>query len=279
MADQEKGFGDEDFSDLPTFGEASLFPESEPLVSAGRASLDGVSLGEAVETATVEAPPAPAPEATPAPQTTETRDAAGVVVGYGGDDDRVTPVADVITAHGSSEVSVPPDCMSVSLGVDVDGATLATTACDHVTHTALAAEMQKWMGDVQQTPPMVSAIKKNGVPLYKLARRGQEVAREPRWLHIFEFALLDFAPPLARFRLHCTKGTYVRTLCADIGRALGCGAFLEQLRRTRSGELRLADAVALDALLHLKPDDVLPHIIPLHQFGKQLPEPTHARAS
>ena len=162
---------------------------------------------------------------------------------------------------------------------DVDGKTLATAACDHVTRAALETEMQKWMGDVQQTPPMVSAIKRNGVPLYKLARRGQEVAREPRWLHIFEFALLDFAPPLARFRLHCTKGTYVRTLCADIGRALGCGAFLEQLRRTRSGELRLADAVALDALLHLKPDDVLPHIIPLHQFGKQLPEPTHARAS
>jgi uncharacterized protein YggE len=161
MADQEKGFGDEDFSDLPTFGEASLFPESEPLVSAGRAPLDdaslggvslgeallggvslgGVSLGEAVETATVETPPTPAPEATPAPQATETRDAAGVVVGYGGDDDRVTPVADVITAHGSSEVSVPPDCVSVSLGVDVDGATLeeARSKAAKATESYLAA--------------------------------------------------------------------------------------------------------------------------------------------
>ena len=162
---------------------------------------------------------------------------------------------------------------------DVDGAVTGEAGCAGLTRAALEAEMQKWLGDVQQTPPMVSAIKQNGVPLYKLARKGLEIAREPRWLHIFEFVLLDFAPPLARFRLRCTKGTYVRTLCADIGRALGCGAFLEQLRRTQSGALRIEDAIVLDELLKLKPDDVLPHILPMHRFSKLPPEPPHARPS
>jgi tRNA pseudouridine55 synthase len=148
---------------------------------------------------------------------------------------------------------------------DVDGAVTGTADFSGVTREALEAEMKKWLGDVQQTPPMVSAIKKNGVPLYKLARQGQEIERAPRWLHIFEFTLLDFAPPLARFRLRCSKGTYVRTLCADIGRALGCGAHLAELRRTQSGNFALANALTLPVLLALKPDDVLPHIIPAHE--------------
>ena len=148
---------------------------------------------------------------------------------------------------------------------DVDGAVTGTADASGVTREALEAEMKKWLGDVQQTPPMVSAIKKDGVPLYKLARKGQEIEREPRWLHIFEFTLLDFAPPKARFRLRCSKGTYVRTLCADIGRALGCGAHLAELRRTQSGNFIIANALTLDAVLALKPDDVLPHIIPAHE--------------
>ena len=158
---------------------------------------------------------------------------------------------------------------SMHLGVttnseDVDGAVTGTADFTSVTREAVEVEMKKWHGDVQQTPPMVSAIKKDGVPLYKLARKGQEIVREPRWLHIFEFALLDFAPPRVSFRLHCSKGTYVRTLCADIGRALGCGAHLADLRRTQSGTFLLANAIPLRDLLALKPDDVLPHIIPAH---------------
>jgi tRNA pseudouridine55 synthase len=148
---------------------------------------------------------------------------------------------------------------------DVDGEVTGTAAFAGVTREALEAEMRKWLGDVQQTPPMVSAIKKDGVPLYKLARKGQEIAREPRWLHIYEFALLDFAPPRVSFRLRCSKGTYVRTLCADIGRALGCGAYLAELRRTQSGDFSITKALTMPALLALKPDDVLPHIIPAHE--------------
>ncbi|TAN38990.1 MAG: tRNA pseudouridine(55) synthase TruB [Verrucomicrobia bacterium] len=148
---------------------------------------------------------------------------------------------------------------------DVDGAVTGTADFTGVTRAALEAEMKKWLGDIQQIPPMVSAIKKDGVPLYKLARKGQEIVREPRWLHIFEFTLLDFAPPQASFRLRCSKGTYVRTLCADIGRALGCGAHLAKLRRTQSGNFNIADALTLPTLLALKPDDILPHIIPAHE--------------
>ena len=156
---------------------------------------------------------------------------------------------------------------------DVDGAVTGTADYSGVTRVALEAEMQKWLGDVQQIPPMVSAIKKNGVPLYKLARKGQEIERAPRWLHVFEFALLDFAPPCARFRLRCSKGTYVRTLCADIGRALGCGAHLAELRRTQSGDFSIGKALALRDLLAMKPDDVLPCIIPAHEVRQRPPSP------
>ena len=118
---------------------------------------------------------------------------------------------------------------------DVDGEILAEKDPSGVTADQLADAMRRRVGDLMQTPPMVSAIKKDGVPLYKLARRGQEVAREARLIHIYEFALLSYAPPVARFRLRCTKGTYVRTLVADIGAELGCGAHLAALRRTTSG--------------------------------------------
>ena len=148
---------------------------------------------------------------------------------------------------------------------DADGVVTGTADYSAVTREAVESEMKKWLGDVQQIPPMVSAIKKDGVPLYKLARKGQEVVREPRWLHIYEFTLLDFALPRVTFRLRCSKGTYVRTLCADIGRALGCGAYLAELRRTQSGEFSVAKALTMPALLALKPDDVLPHIIPAHE--------------
>ncbi len=149
---------------------------------------------------------------------------------------------------------------------DLDGKVVAEADCSRVTQERLEEEMKKWKGDVMQTPPMVSAIKRDGVPLYKLARKGKVVEREPRLIHIYEFALLDFAPPRARFRLKCTKGTYVRTLCADIGRALGCGAHLAQLRRTRSGSLTVENAVPFEKLIEMEQDELIRHIIPLDQI-------------
>ena len=118
-------------------------------------------------------------------------------------------------------------------------------------------------GDIFQTPPMVSAIKVNGVPLYKMARKGEEVAREPRLVHIFSFRIDDFALPDVRFTVRCTKGTYVRTLCHDIGAALGCGGHLAALRRTRSGRFSVADAIALDDLRALPRADLPSRLLPL----------------
>jgi len=148
---------------------------------------------------------------------------------------------------------------------DLDGQVLSESDASGVTQAALEAEMRKWVGDIMQTPPMVSAVKKDGVPLYKLARKGQTVEREPRLIHIYDFALLDFTPPSARFRLKCTKGTYVRAVCADVGRALGCGAFLEQLRRTRSGSFDVERALTMPRILEMQLDELVQHVIPVYQ--------------
>jgi len=152
---------------------------------------------------------------------------------------------------------------------DRDGKTVAEQDFQSVTRERLEAEMKKWLGDIMQTPPMVSAVKKNGVPLYKLARKGKTVEREPRLIHIYDFTLLDFQPPKAAFRLRCTKGTYVRTLCDEIGKSLGCGAHLASLRRTQSGALKIDSAVAFDKLLDLRREDLIPMVIPIHQLRSE----------
>ncbi len=154
---------------------------------------------------------------------------------------------------------------------DADGEVLERRDPSGVTAEALATAMAVWHGDVHQQPPMVSAIKKDGVPLYKLARKGQDVAREPRLLHIFRFDLLDFRPPLASFRVHCSKGTYVRTLCHDVGHALGCGGMLRALRRTASGSLRVENAIPLEQLLDLSREQLAEHMIPLRNLQLGLP--------
>jgi len=109
--------------------------------------------------------------------------------------------------------------------------------------------MKARLGDQMQMPPMVSAIKIKGVPLYKLARKGETVERAPKLVHVYRFELLGFAPPDVRFVVECTKGTYVRTLAHDIGQSLGVGAHLVQLRRTKIGRLDVANASTLVDLL------------------------------
>jgi tRNA pseudouridine55 synthase len=154
---------------------------------------------------------------------------------------------------------------------DADGQIIKEGDPSGVTLDQLQAEMAKFRGDLYQTPPMVSAIKIAGVPLYKMARRGQEVERQPRLIHLYEMRLLDFTPPRASFVLRCTKGTYVRTICHDIGEALGCGAHLEQLRRTQSGELNVNRAIPLDKLLSLQQVQLLDIVIPMHALTGPIP--------
>ena len=109
--------------------------------------------------------------------------------------------------------------------------------------------LPKFRGKIQQIPPMYSALKVNGQKLYDLARQGKVVERQPREIEIFELSCLEFAGNAARLRIHCSKGTYIRTLCKDIGEALGCGGCMESLRRVRAGEYSIEDAVPLAVLL------------------------------
>lgn len=150
---------------------------------------------------------------------------------------------------------------------DSDGTPLSQSDFSHVSREDLVAEMSKWHGDVFQTPPMFSATKKDGVPLYKLARKGQTVERRPKLIHIYGFNLVDFTPPHATFYLRCSKGVYARTLCADIGDALGCGAILDRLCRTRIGGFSVQNATGLDTLLRLDRHQLLDLIIPLHRIN------------
>jgi tRNA pseudouridine55 synthase len=118
-----------------------------------------------------------------------------------------------------------------------------------VTREAVIAALAAHTGEQDQVPPMYSAIKQGGVPLYARARAGETVERAPRRIRIDRLELLAFEPPRLRLAIACSKGTYIRSLVADLGRDLGCGAHLGELRRTRSGRFTLADAVALDARL------------------------------
>ena len=153
---------------------------------------------------------------------------------------------------------------------DCDGETLEERPFGEVAREQLAAEMAKLTGDLYQTPPMVSAVKIKGVPLYKLARKGQEVERKPRFVHVYRYELLGWEPPLATFAVDCTKGTYVRTLVHDAGQALGCGASLDALRRTKSGHFDVQDAMALDDILRLTPEQLAARLIPLAQLAAAL---------
>ncbi len=150
---------------------------------------------------------------------------------------------------------------------DTEGEIVAELPYDLVTGERLAKEMAALRGDIYQTPPMVSAIKVNGVPLYKLARKGETVAREPRLVHVYDFRLLGYEAPVGRFEVLCGKGTYIRTLCHDVGKALGCGACMKSLRRVSSGKLNVADALTLDAALALDRDALLARIIPCYRYA------------
>jgi tRNA pseudouridine55 synthase len=160
---------------------------------------------------------------------------------------------------------------TITLGVttnsqDAEGEVIATADPSAITEAELAAAMRAMKGDQMQMPPMVSAIKVDGVPLYKHARKGRDVKRDPRFIHIYKFALTSFSNPTADFVVSSTKGTYVRTLCHDLGQTLGCGAHLSRLRRTRSGKLNVADATPMETLLETPIEQIKQLVIPIQKF-------------
>ena len=119
-----------------------------------------------------------------------------------------------------------------------------------------------FIGDIMQQPPMVSAVKIGGVPLYKLASKGVEVERKSRLIHIYKFRFTLYEEPYAFFRVACTKGTYVRTLAHELGQKFGCGAHLATLRRVSSGKFDVADALKYEDALKLSAAELAKHVIP-----------------
>lgn len=149
---------------------------------------------------------------------------------------------------------------------DLEGEVVAELPYDLVTLDGIREEAAKMEGDIFQTPPMASAVKVGGVPLYKLARKGQEIEREPRLIHIYRFAITALEPPVATFDVTCGKGTYIRTLCHDLGRALGCGACMKSLRRVKCGTWTLDNAIGFDKALALSKTELLSRVIPMHRM-------------
>jgi len=153
---------------------------------------------------------------------------------------------------------------------DADGEVLETRPVPPLTEGDVVKAMTTFLGDQYQMPPMFSAIKIDGVALYKSARKGVEVEREPRFIRVMNFELTRFALPHFDFRLRCTKGTYVRTLAHDLGQKLGCGAHLSALRRTSTDKFNLSEALTLDQIEALSLPEIEKRLIPVHQAAPSI---------
>jgi tRNA pseudouridine55 synthase len=132
-------------------------------------------------------------------------------------------------------------------------------------------QMKTFLGDQYQTPPMFSAKKVNGQPLYKLARKGKTIAREPRVIHVSRFELTSLVLPELSFLVGCSKGAYVRTIAHDLGEKFSCGAHLNALRRTGIGDFSIEKADTLEVLREASPTALRKKLIPILQAV-----PTHA---
>jgi tRNA pseudouridine55 synthase len=150
---------------------------------------------------------------------------------------------------------------------DADGQVVEARPVPELPREQVEAAFAKFKGDFYQMPPMVSAIKKEGVPLYKLARQGKTVEREPRLVHVYAHEIQAVRLPEIDFRVLCSKGFYVRTYAHDIGEELGCGAHLKSLRRTRSGKFSVDGAVTTAELKNGPLDAVLGKVMTLPQVS------------
>ena len=173
--------------------------------------------------------------------------------------------------------------------LDITGRVLAEADWSAISRERFMATIARFTGSISQTPPMYSAIKRDGQPLYKLARQGVEVERQPRPVEIHAMELTDFDPPLVSVTVTCSRGTYVRSLADDMGADLGCGATLQELRRTASGPFAIGAAVTLDQLeaavregtveqLCITPYAALGHLSDIPLSGDGLIKVRHGRA-
>ena len=177
--------------------------------------------------------------------------------------------------------------VSIKLGVttdtfDAEGLVTSEKAVNHVTRELIEASLTNFQGEIEQIPPMYSAIKKNGVPLYKMARRGLKVDLEPRKVRIHDIKMLGFDGKFLDLKVCCSKGTYIRTIAADLGDVLGCGAHVAELRRLSVGTYDEKDMLAFDELVKLENTDGLAdHLLPIasafKDWSEVLIDPRQAR--
>ena len=149
---------------------------------------------------------------------------------------------------------------------DADGKVTAEMPWDHITEERVRETLNNFVGVQEQIPPMVSAIKKNGKKLYELARKGITIEREPRKMVINTMDIHEIALPKVDFTISCSKGTYVRTLCHDIGHELESAAHMSELVRLKSGGFSLEGALEIDILKEWEREELMTHILPLHKF-------------
>jgi len=172
---------------------------------------------------------------------------------------------------------------TLCLGIDTDtqdltGRVLAEKSTAGIKAADVQAVMDRFQGIIEQIPPAYSALKHKGTPLYRLARSGHPVQKPPRTVTIDRLVILEVAIPLVRFEVACSAGTYIRTLCADAGRRLGCGGHLQALQRLESSGFALNEAVSLDVLEQLAADGNLENrLIPMAQALRDMPAVTAGR--
>jgi tRNA pseudouridine55 synthase len=151
---------------------------------------------------------------------------------------------------------------------DREGEMIAERPVPALEEIQIRAAFEKFRGDFYQMPPMVSAKKHGGVPLYKLARQGKVVEREPRLVHVYRYTVDRIALPEIDFSVLCSKGFYVRTYAHDIGESLGCGAHLKSLRRTKSGRFNIDEAITVDEIKNVPREEVLQRILSLPDVSR-----------
>jgi tRNA pseudouridine55 synthase len=203
-------------------------------------------------------------------------------IGHGGTlDPMATGVLPVFVGRGTRGVEFFEHAEKtyeavLRLGISTDTEDITGTVLEekqvNITEAQFLSVLENFRGEIQQIPPMYSAIKINGQKLCDLARKGREVERQPRTITIHELTCLEFSGNTAKLRVHCSKGTYIRTLCKDIGDALGCGGCMESLRRVTAGEYTIEQAVPLQTLIDSQEPEK--YLLPIDSMFKAYPELT-----
>lgn len=179
---------------------------------------------------------------------------------------RATKIQDLLMSEDKQYVG------TITLGAttttqDAEGEIIEEREVGSLGDEVIRAAFEKYSGNFEQIPPMVSAIKKDGVPLYKLARKGKEVKRDPRPVYVTDYELTRVSLPEIDFTVNCSKGFYVRSYAHDIGASLDCGGHLSALRRTRSGEFTLERAVGVEALKSGGADELINSMVSLAEIS------------